>query len=107
MTPKPVLPREWAREDMTNAVRHYRLDAGEEAALGLVGAIDAALAAIGAHPAAGSPRYGVMLSIEGLRSRQLGRYPYLVFYLERADWIEVWRVLHTRRDIASILAEPS
>ena len=107
MTPKPVLPRERAREDMANAVRHYRLEAGEEVALGLVDAINATLVAIATRPAAGSPRYGVMLSIDGLRSRQLGRYPYLVFYVERADWIEIWRVLHARRDIASTLAEPS
>lgn len=107
MTSKPVLPRERAREDMASAVRHYRREAGEEVALGLVDAINAALAAIATHPAAGSPRYGVMLSIEGLRSRRLGRYPYLVFYIERADRIEVWRVLHSRRDLAATLAEPS
>lgn len=107
MIAKPVRPRERAREDMANAVRHYRVEAGEAVALGLVEAIHAALTDIAIHPAAGSPRYGVMLGLEGLRSRQPSRYPYLVFYVERPDRIEVWRVLHTRRDIASILAEPS
>jgi toxin ParE1/3/4 len=31
----------------------------------------------------------------------LWRFPYLVFYLERADCIDVWRVLHAQRDIPS------
>jgi len=28
-------------------------------------------------------------------------YPHLVFYVERADHIDVWRVLHGERDIPS------
>jgi toxin ParE1/3/4 len=37
----------------------------------------------------------------------LKRFPYLVFYSERSDAIEVWRVLHGRRDIPAWLAEPA
>jgi len=29
----------------------------------------------------------------------LTRFPHLVFYFERDDYIDVWRVLHGRRDI--------
>jgi len=35
----------------------------------------------------------------------LARYPYLVFYVEHADHIDVWRVLDARRDIPAWLAE--
>ena len=41
----------------------------------------------------------------GLRSWALGRYPYVVFYCEHGGHIDVWRVLHSRRDIAAWLRE--
>ena len=49
-------------------------------------------------PITGSPRYAHELNLPGLRSWPCKRYPYLVFYVELADSIDVWRVLHTRRD---------
>jgi toxin ParE1/3/4 len=39
------------------------------------------------------------LDLPGLRSWPLTRYPHLVFYIERSDHIDVWRVLHGQRDI--------
>jgi toxin ParE1/3/4 len=33
------------------------------------------------------------------------RYPYLVFYVERDDHIDVWRVLHGQRDIPAWLGK--
>ena len=32
--------------------------------------------------------------------------PYLVFYVERPDHIDVWRVLHSQRDIPAWMQEP-
>ena len=43
------------------------------------------------------------LDLPGLRFRMLKRYPYIVFYVERDDHIDVWRVLHGQRDIPSWL----
>jgi toxin ParE1/3/4 len=40
------------------------------------------------------------------RTRALKRYPYLAFYVERDDHIDVWRVLHTQRDIPTRMQEP-
>jgi toxin ParE1/3/4 len=34
----------------------------------------------------------------------LTRYPYLLFFMERDDHIDVWRVLHGKRDIPVWLA---
>jgi toxin ParE1/3/4 len=39
------------------------------------------------------------LNLPGLRFWACTRNPQLVFYVERADDIEVWRVLHASRDI--------
>jgi plasmid stabilization system protein ParE len=30
-------------------------------------------------------------------------FPYLIFYLERDAYVDVWRVLHTRRDMPRLL----
>lgn len=57
-------------------------------------------------PGAGSARYGHELDLPGLRSRQLRRYPYLVFDVERADHVDVWRVLHADRDMPTRLLSP-
>lgn len=56
------------------------------------------------HPDTGSPRYAHALNIPGLRCWPLTRYPYLVFFMEREDHIDVWRVLHGQRDIPAWLA---
>jgi len=50
-------------------------------------------------------RYGHELGLAGLRAWPLSHYPFLVFYLERDDLVDVWRVLHTRRDIPRRMAE--
>jgi len=54
----------------------------------------------------GSPRYAFELRLEGLRAWPLRRYPYLVFYVEREDHLDVWRVLHAQRDIPAWMQEP-
>lgn len=103
---RPIFPREQARRDIDGAVDHYVREAGPAVALEFVDVLEAALRVIAAHPAAGSPRYGHELGIPGLRSHALKRYPYLVFYVERHDAIDVWRVLHAQRDIPAWMREP-
>ncbi|MCK6426239.1 MAG: type II toxin-antitoxin system RelE/ParE family toxin [Burkholderiaceae bacterium] len=99
MAIKPVIPRVMACRDVEKAIDHYLGEDAPAAALGLVDALERAYAHIGRHPATGSPRYEHELNLPGLRFWPLTRYPYLVFYVERADHIDVWRVLHARRDI--------
>lgn len=106
MSRKPVLPRALARRDVESAVDHYIREAGPDVALGFIDALQAAYRAIADRPAAGSPRYAHELALPGLRSRALKRYPYLVFYIERDDHIDIWRVLHARRDVPARMQEP-
>jgi toxin ParE1/3/4 len=40
-----------------------------------------------------------------LRSWPLTRFPYLVFYFERDDCVDVWRVLQAQRDIPAWINE--
>jgi len=97
--------RDPARQDIDDAVDHYFAEAGETVAFGFVEALDAAYNAIRELPAAGSPRYAIMLGVADLRCRKLGRYPYLTFYVDTGSEIEVWRVLHTSRDIPASLQD--
>jgi toxin ParE1/3/4 len=99
LKPKPVVPREQAIRDVEGIADHYLTEGAERAALGFIEALERAYSRIGRHPASGSPRYAHELDLPGLRSWPLARYPHLVFYVERPDHIDVWRVLHGQRDI--------
>ena len=106
MKSKPVRPRQLAIEDVEAAVDWYLTEAGAQAAAGFVDELEAAFAHIGRHPGSGSPRYAHELDIAGLRSWPMTRYPYLLFYFEQAQHIEVWRVLHGNRDLPAWLSKP-
>lgn len=105
MTTKPIIPRDQASQDVEAAIDHYLSEDAQPAALGFIGALEQAYRHISRHAATGSPRYGHELALAGLRSWPLARYPYLVFYIEGNDHIDVWRVLHTRRDIPERMRE--
>jgi toxin ParE1/3/4 len=106
MSPKSVRARLAARRDVEEAVAYYADEAGEAVAHAFADAVATALHVIGEHPGAGSPRYGQELELPGLRSLVIPRFPYVAFYVERADHIELWRVLHAKRDIPAWLPEP-
>lgn len=101
---KPVIPSALARRDVDEAVDHYAREAGEDVALRFVAALRDGYRLIAQRPATGSPRFGHELDLPGLRHRRLRRFPYLVFYIERDDCIEIWRVLHAQRDISDWMA---
>lgn len=103
MKAKPIVPRSEANRDVDEAIDRYLSESAEQAALGSIDALEQAYAHIARHPATGSPHYAHELSIPGLRCWPLNRYPYLVFFVEREDHIDVWRVLHGERDIPAWL----
>ena len=105
MTPKPVVPRARAVRDMDEALAHYLREGESQATLGFIDELEAAYAHIAQYPASGSSRYAWELDVPGLRSWPVRCYPHLIFYRERDDHIDVWRVLHGRRDIATWMRE--
>lgn len=107
MTVKPVVPREQANRDVDEAVAYYLEEGAASVALDFIDALEQAYTHIGRHPGTGSPRYAHELDLPGLRSWTLSRYPYLVFYVEGPDYIDVWRVLHGRRDIPAWMQDPN
>ena len=102
---KPVRLRRLAAEDIDAALDHYCSEAGHDVAARFIGAVGRAITRIGRHPHHGSLRFAYELEIPDLRCWPLTRFPYLVMYVERDTEIDVWRVLHTRRDIPSTLVD--
>ena len=76
-----------------------RRQAGSQATTRFIDALQAALRHIGSYPDSGSPRLATELEIPGLRSWQLSKSPYIVFYLRVENHVDVWRLLHERNDI--------
>ena len=105
MKTKPVVPRERASQDVDAAIEYYLSENAVQAALGFIESLEQAYIHIGSNPATGSPRYAHELNLPGLRCWPLARYPHLVFYIERNDHIDVWRVLHGQLDIPAWLLD--
>jgi toxin ParE1/3/4 len=103
---KAVIPRERANQDIDEIIEHYLEQDAQDAALGFIDALEHAWTHIGRHPATGSARHAHELDLPGLRFWPLSRFPYLVFYFELSDCIDVWRVLHGQRDIPASMREP-
>jgi toxin ParE1/3/4 len=105
MSAKPIIPRTRAEQDIDEAITHYLDEQAPRTASGFVDALETAYRHIARHPASGSSRYAHELDLPDLRSWPLSRYPFLVFYVECPQHIDVWRVLHTRRDLPVWLQE--
>ena len=106
MISRRVILRAQADRDVHQAIDHYLDEGAEQAALKFIDALEQAIWHIERHPATGSPRYAHELDLPGLRCWQLKGYPYLVFYVERDDHVDVWRLLHGSRDIAAWMQVP-
>lgn len=106
MSRKPVRVREAAHRETEAAVDYYNREAGLAVALDFIDALQATYRLISDHPGAGSPRYAIELAIPGLRSRRVKGFPYLVFYVERDDFVDALRLLHAHSDIPAWMRDP-
>ena len=97
------LRRAPARRVRLPAIAYYLKEHAGQAALGFVKALEDAYAFLSRHPEAGASRYAYELDIPELA---VAPVPYLIFYMEQADHIDVWRVLHGRRDVPALMREP-
>jgi toxin ParE1/3/4 len=105
VTARRVELRQLAAADISDAADHYLGEGGEPLALRFIDAIEHAVGRIGRSPHIGSLRFSYELEIPDLRAWPLDRFPHLVFYVAADDRIDVWRVLHSRRDIPSALTD--
>ncbi|MET4691761.1 type II toxin-antitoxin system RelE/ParE family toxin [Sinorhizobium fredii] len=107
MNNKTVIPRELARRDVEAAIDYYAREAGTEVTLGFIDALQEVYSLIAGHSESGSLRYAYELGLPDLRTVSLKRYPYLVFYRDQLGHVDVWRVLHAKRDIQQWMQEPN
>ncbi len=105
MPSRPVRLRERAAVDIDQAVDYYLAEADSDVALRFVDAIERAGGQIGRSPQSGSLRFSYELDIPGLRVHPVARFPYLVFYVVADAVVDVWRIVHTRRDISSAIGD--
>ncbi|MFO1219732.1 MAG: type II toxin-antitoxin system RelE/ParE family toxin [Burkholderiaceae bacterium] len=102
---KPAVLRPQALRDQQAEVRHYRKQGGSRVAVRVAKATNAALDQIELDPAIGSPTLGKHLGIAGLRTWRVDKFPLLWCYFERADHLDVVRLLGERQDVAAILGD--
>ena len=91
--------RSRAVHDIDAATDYYAL-VTEALANRWLDALERAFRHVRQHPRHGSPVFAEQLGIPGLRHHRVGRFPYLVFYVETETTVVVVRVLHERRDVA-------
>lgn len=103
---RPIVPRARALKDIDRAISFYLREAGGEVALGFIDALEAAYRHIASYPGSGSLRYAHEMNLPSLRNWPIKRFPYIVFFVEREDHIDVWRILHAERDIPRWLQDP-
>ena len=101
---KPARLRPQAKLDRLSEVRYYRREAGIPVAERLVDATGRALDQIEQQPGMGSPVLGKTLDIPDLRTWRVSGFPLLWLYFERADHLDVVRLLGERQDVEAILA---
>lgn len=99
---KPLVRHKRADKDVEAAIKYY-LKESPAIALRFVDVLEQTYHQIQQRPAIGFACYAYELNLPGLRFRQCKRFPYLVFYVESAHQIDIWRVLHGSRDIPAWL----
>jgi toxin ParE1/3/4 len=97
--------RPLAQADIDAIVAYCRDEGGASLATQFADQLEHTLRTLATHSAIGSGRYADLLGIPGLRSWPIRQSAYLIFYVDDAGQIDIWRVLHGRRDISALLGE--
>jgi toxin ParE1/3/4 len=102
--PRQVSLRQRAIHDADTAFDYLRAQAPPGTAENFVDDLERAFGLLVRHPLTGSLRFAFESDIPNLRTWSLERFPYLIFYVVSEDRIDVWRILHTSRDVPASLA---
>jgi len=103
MSKKRFLPHRFAVQDEEEIVQYYEQTSSEQVALGFIHALEQAFSQLGRYPQMGSPRPEYDLNVDGIRSWSLKKFPHLIYYEIQDDHIELWRILHPKRDITQTI----
>ena len=101
----PVVPRKLATQDLRDTAAQYAAEVDAATAHRFIDAAQRSFTVVARQPRIGSPCYAVELDWPGLRTHPIARFPYLMFYLEQPDHLDVLRVLHAHRDVPASLQD--
>jgi len=100
MARRVVRLRALATADIDDAIDHYLDEGGDQLAHRFVNVLERTVGQVQRSPLPGSQQFSYELGIPELRARKLARFPYVAFYVPHGETIDVWRVLHSRRDVS-------
>jgi toxin ParE1/3/4 len=103
---RSVRLRALAAADIETTSDYYVDLVSEQTALEFIDAVERGIRRISRSPNVGSLHFAYELALPGVRAWPLQRFPYVVFYVAASDEIDVWRVLHSRRDLSEALQRP-
>jgi toxin ParE1/3/4 len=93
-----------AEADLIGLFAYLGEQAGEATAERFLAAVEKTLSLIARSPGIGAPHASENPGLEGLRSFRVSKFKHhIVFFLVHEDRIDLVRVLHGARDIATIL----
>ena len=95
-----------ARRDVTSIAQFLIREAGAATAGTFVASLDRALSQIADNPEIGSPRWGQLLLVKGLRTWPVKGFSYTIFYQDQRGGPTIARILHSSRDIPAQLRDP-
>jgi toxin ParE1/3/4 len=99
-----VVRRPAARLDLIGYYAYLGEQAGEATADRFLAAVDRILGLIAQSPEIGAPHATDNPQLNGLRSFRVSKFKHhIIFYVPHDDRIELVRVLHGARDVATIL----
>ncbi len=102
---KPVSLRPRADADIDQCFAYIARD-NPGAAMRFLDALERSFSMIAEQPGIGSPRYAHLAALDGLRMWVVPDFEnYLIFYIEKAHFVDVVRILHRARDVPSLLLE--
>lgn len=102
---KPLYWHPQSRRDADEAAAWRAEQDGVNLELAFIDTLETATRQLARRPGVGSARYADSLKIAGLRCWSLKKFPYLVFYMELERQVDIWRVLHEKRDIPVWMGE--
>ena len=102
MTQRHAQLRSRGASDVDGAIAYLRGDAGDAVALDFIDALDRGDQPHHTLTECRSLRFAYELGDPELRAWGLRRFPSVIFYVPFGDGIDIWRVLHIRRDIPGV-----
>jgi toxin ParE1/3/4 len=94
---------ELANQDIHSVINHYIDLQAAKAGTEFLVALEMAYKFIGQFPDAGSKRLGISMRLPELRTWSLTKFPYSLIYMCDAQCIDIFRLLHHKRDMPNYL----